>query len=342
MKNTDKHIKTISEWRNCPMANFICSVGIETGLETNMPRGKMLLLSLVNSGVRDWDEQKIERMYECCLCGLCTQCGFDDTDIPAAMAAGRADISEAGLLPEEVKEYAQKIQKDCVWENADVSKLADKPVVFITSDKDNANAFEKIAVKAGVDATVIIEGEHDSALLYELGVWDASNKYLDKIIKLTEEKNIKSVVIDSPHLFDRLKGTEKVVSVTEYIKDLIDNGSLKLENANSKSITYHDPCKLVRGREDETTVRGIFRAANVELKELKYNKKDAKCCGGPTLKVCAPEISKRITLRRIEQVKNINAQKLIVSCSHCFSNFAENETDFEVIKFLDFVLSLAK
>ena len=342
MKNTEKHIKTIEEWRNCPMANFICSVGIETKLETNLPRGRMLLLSLLNSGVRQVGEQEVNRIYECCLCGLCTQCGFDDTNIPAAIAAGRADINEAGFMPEEVKEYAEKIQESCIWEDVDVSTLTKKPVVFITFDTGSADVFRKLAGKAGIDATVIVEGEYDSALLYELGVWDASSKYMDKIIELVNDGNIKSVVIDSPHLWDRLKDNKKVVSVTEYIKQMVDNGSLKLKDAGIKNVTYHDPCKLVRNKEDETTIRGILNAANVELKELRWNKKDAKCCGGPTLKVCAPEISKKITMRRIDQIKDSGAEKLLVACNHCYTNFTENEPGLEVIKILDFILDLAE
>ncbi len=342
MKNIQKHIKTLEEWRNCPMSNFICSVGIETRLETNMPRGKMLLLSLMNEGVREWDEEKVTRVYECCLCGLCTQCGFDDTDIPAAMSAGRADINEAGLQPKAVKDLAKKIQDSSVWEKADVSSMAGKAVVFITADQDNAKTFEKIAEKAGVDVSVIYEGQYDSALLYELGVWDLSKKYLDKIIKITEDKKVKHVVIDSPHLWDRLKSNEKIVSVSEYLKSLIDSGALELKDSELSNVSYHDPCKLVRNKEDETTVRGIFKKANIQLKELRWNKKDAKCCGGPSLKVCAPEISKKITQRRTEQVKEIGADKLIVSCNHCYTNFVENKPDFKVIKLIDFILESAK
>ncbi len=342
MKNTEKHIKTLEEWRNCPMSNFICTVGIETKLETNMPRGKMLLLSLINSGVREFDEQSVNRIFECCLCGLCTQCGFDDTDIPSAIAAGRADINEAGLLPKKVKEFAKTIREDCIWESADISKLKNKPVVFITSDQGNAAAFEKIAGKAGIEATVIVEGKYDSAILYELGIWDISKKYTDKITELTDDENIKSVVIDSPHLWERLKHNKKIIAVTEYIKYLIDNGKLKLKDAKIKNITYHDPCRLVRNAKDETTVRSIFNSAKVELKELRWNKKDAKCCGGPSLKICAPELSKKITERRIGQIKDINAEKVIVSCSHCFSNFKESKPDLKVEKILDFILGLAK
>ena len=342
MKNSDKQVKTINEWRNCPMANFICTVGIETGLEANMPRGKMLLLSLLNTGVRQFSEQTVNRMFECCLCGLCSQCGFDDTDIPAAISAGRADINEAGFLPEKAKEYAKMIQESCIWEDVDVATLVEKPVVFITFDQGNANAFEKIAAKAGIDATIIVEGQYDSAMLYELGIWDVSKKYIEKITQLSESANIESVVIDSPHLWDRLKNNKKIVAVTEYIKSLIDNGSLVLKHAEIKNMTYHDPCKLVRNTEDETTVRSILNAANVELNELKWNKQNAKCCGGPTLKVCAAEISKKITKRRMEQIKDIKAEKLLVSCNHCYANFMENEPDFEVIKLLDLILDLAK
>ncbi len=342
MKNSDKHIKTLKEWRNCPMANFICTVGIETRLETNMPRGRILLLSLLNSGVRELNDESVQRIYECCLCGLCTQCGFDDTDIPAAIAAGRADINEAGMAPEKVQEFAKQIQDNCIWESADVASLAKKPVVFITADQGNADAFKKIAEKAKVDATIVVEGKYDSALLYEMGFWDASNKYLDKIVQLTKQAGVKSVVIDSPHLWSRLKDNEKVVSVSAYVKTLVDGKLLKLKKTGIKNLTYHDPCKLVRNAEDETTIRGILDAASVELKEMRWNKKDAKCCGGPTLKLCAPEIAKKIAKRRIGQVKETGADRLLVSCNHCFSNFTENEPDLKVIKFLDFILEIVE
>jgi hypothetical protein len=342
MKNTDKHIKTIMEWRNCPMSNFICTVGIETRLETNMPRGKMLLLSLVNSGVREWDEEKVSRVFECCLCGLCTQCGFDDTNIPAAMAAGRADIVEAGVAPKKVMEYAKMIQKDCVWEKADISGYTKKPVVFITADSGNAATFEKIAKKAGVDATVVVEGKYDSALHYELGFWDVSEKYLEKIKKIAASDAVKTVVLDSPHLWDRLKDIPKVVAATGYIKSLVDSKQLKLKSTGIKNMTYHDPCKLVRNMEDETTVRGILKAANVELKEMRWNKKDAKCCAGPALKICSPELSKKITQRRIAQIKDTKAEKLLVSCNHCYANFTENDPGVKVVKLLDFILETAE
>lgn len=342
MKNSEKHIKTLKEWRNCPMANFICTVGIETRLETNMPRGRILLLSLLNSGVRKLDEENVQRLYECCLCGLCTQCGFDDTDIPAAIAAGRADIHDAGMTPDKIKQFAKQIQDSCVWETASIPGLAKKPVVFITADQGNADAFKKIADKAKVDATIVVEGKYDSALLYEMGQWDASNKYLDKIAQLAKQDGVKTVVIDSPHLWSRLKDNKKVVSVSEYVKSLVDGKLLKLKKTGIKNMTYHDPCRLVRNAADETTVRGILGAAGVELKEMRWNKKDAKCCGGPTLKVCAPEIAKKIAQRRIEQVKETCADRLLVSCNHCYSNFMENKPDFKVTKLLDFVLEIAE
>jgi len=342
MKNSDKHIKTLKEWRNCPMSNFICTVGIETRLETNMPRGRILLLSLLNSGVRELDTENVQRIYECCLCGLCTQCGFDDTDIPAAIAAGRADINEAGMTPEPVNAFAKQIQESCIWETANVAGFAKKPVVFITADEGNADAFKKITDKAGVDAAIVVEGKYDSALLYEMGLWEASDKYLEKIVQLAKQDGVESVVIDSPHLWSRLKDNKKIVSVSAYVKSLVDGKLLKLKKAGIKNITYHDPCKLVRNAEDETTVRGILSAAGVELKEMRWNKKDAKCCGGPTLKICAPDIAKKIALRRIGQVKETGTDRLLVSCNHCFSNFVDQKPDFKVTKLLDFILEITE
>jgi Fe-S oxidoreductase len=346
MKNALKQFKTIDEWRNCPMANFVCPVAIETRLETNTPRGKMFLLSLLCNGVMNIDEDIVQRMYECCLCGLCTQCGFDDTDIPAAMAAARADICEAGCMPEKVRELGKAIEDGCVWNRyQDVEKLITKEAVaFITWEDENAAAFEKLAKKAGFTPLVIKEGEYDSALLYELGLWDASEKCIEKITKLAANAKIQRVVVDSPHLWDLLKkkaNSDKITPLTSYLKELVDSGKLRLRKTKDV-VTYHDPCRLVRREDDETTVRGLLAAAGIGVAEMRWNKRDAKCCGGPALKIMAPKISENITKRRIREAEDTKAEKLLTACGHCLANFKENGFDKKTVSLLELIVSLAE
>ena len=342
MKNALEHMKTIEEWRTCPMANFICSVSRETGIETNTPRGKMLTLSLLCTNIRELDEDIVNRLNECCLCGLCTQCGFDDTDIPAAIRAARVDIFEAGKMPDAIKEFGEEIQKGCVW--GDEQKVAalmpkESKTVFITSDEQNAKSFSKIAEKAGIDALVIIEGCYDSALLDEIGMRGVSKQYLDRIKGLAENENAQAVVIDSPHLWSLLKssiGNEKIVSVTEFVNRLVNDGRLKFGKAKER-LTYHDPCRLVRNMPEETAVRSILDAAGIDVVEMKWNKKDAKCCGGPALKISSKDIQQKIAKRRVDEIKNTGADKVLVSCTHCYDNFKENDSELKVVKFLDLI-----
>ncbi|MDD5016678.1 MAG: (Fe-S)-binding protein [Eubacteriales bacterium] len=346
MKNSLEHIKTIDEWRNCPMANFICSVSRETGIETNTPRGKMLVLSLLCNGSRTLEKNVVNRIYECCLCGLCTQCGFDDTDIPAAIRAARADICEAGVLPEEIKAFGEDIQKDCVWGDEErVTALipSDKKTVFITSDKENAANFEVLAQKAGIDVLVICEGRYDSALLDEIGMRSVSRQYIGRINRFSENQNVDTVVVDSPHLWSLLnKNTagKKYTALTEFVLSLVEAGRLKFGKAG-ESVTYHDPCRLVRNMPEETAVRGILDAAGIKVFETRWNKKDAKCCGGSALKITAKDIQKKITKRRIDEITATGADRVLVSCSHCYDNFKECDPDLKVVKFLDLILSVA-
>lgn len=342
MNNSMKHYKTIDEWRNCPMANFICPVVKETGLETNTPRGKMFLLSLLCNGAMKLDSDIAKRMYECCLCGLCTQCGFDDTSIPDAMAAARADISENGFLPGKIGEFGRKIEESA-GKSGEMEKLIpkDEVTVFITWGSESGPAFEKLAKKAGIKPLIINDGSYDSALLYELGLWEASDKYVENVLKLSGKENVTRIVIDSPHLWDLLKkkgADKKFMPLTTFIKALIDAGKLKLRKS-SFSLTYHDPCRLVRDMEDETTVRGIFKEAGIQLKEMRWNKKDAKCCGGPVMKIIAPDVSEKITKRRIAMAEDTNAEKLAVACGHCRENF--KECGKETVTVLHLVASLA-
>jgi len=347
MKNALKQYKTIDEWRNCPMANFVCPVAIETKLETNTPRGKMFLLSLLCNGTLGLDENIVQRMYECCLCGLCTQCGFDDTDIPAAMAAARADICEADRLPEKVRALGKAIEDGCLWNQVqDVGGLItrDEAVAFITWEDANAAAFEKLAEKAGFLPLVIKEGDYDSALLYELGLWDASEKCIEKIAELAASAKIQRVVVDSPHLWDLLKKkavSDKIVPLTLFLKELVDSGKLRLRNTK-EVVTYHDPCRLVRREDDETTVRGLLASAGKSVAEMRWNKRDAKCCAGPVLKIMAPKISQQITKRRLREAEDTKAEKLVTACGHCLANFKENSAGLKAVRLLELIVSLAE
>ncbi len=89
-------------------------------------------------------------------------------------------------------------------------------------------------------------------------------------------------------------------------------------------------------------MRGLLAAAGIDVAEMRWNKRDAKCCAGPVLKIMAPKISEQITKRRLREAEDTKADKLLTACGHCLANFKENGADVKAVSLLDLIVSLAE
>jgi Fe-S oxidoreductase len=55
--HTHKHNETIAACRTCLMCRHACTVGNVTQRDTNLPRGKALMLFATQMELLDWDER---------------------------------------------------------------------------------------------------------------------------------------------------------------------------------------------------------------------------------------------------------------------------------------------
>jgi Fe-S oxidoreductase len=333
MKHTQEYIKTVNEWRNCPMANYVCAALDASKTEANGPKGKMFFLSLLIQGHMDWDDQLVKRFYECCLCNRCSGCGFGDTDIAAAVNAARFDIEELDMMPQTVKDYIKKIKDANLWLKASPVD-ANGDIGFITFGGKHAALFDKIAKTAKVKAAIVDEGEFDSALLYELGTkdYEAVVKAIDGFLPG------KKVVVDSPHLALVLKkmsyAPQRYQTLAAYLAEVLPGLPVK---KISKTVTLHEPCRLVRGLDDEESLRKVLDILDVKIKEMRRIKEDARCCGGPTIKIVNPVMSSRIADTRLTMAAETGATEVVVACSHCFDNFEGNDKKLSITDLLSLV-----
>jgi Fe-S oxidoreductase len=70
----------------------------------------------------------------------------------------------------------------------------------------------------------------------------------------------------------------EVLHHSQYIKRLIDEGSIRL-NYTNKEIVYHDPCELGRGSGIYNEPRDVLKHV-ADLKKSGFEKEEALCCGG--------------------------------------------------------------
>lgn len=108
-------------------------------------------------------------------------------------------------------------------------------------------------------------------------------------IEVLNGYEIKRIVTCDPHSFNTLKneypslgGQYEVVHHTQYLKELIDSGRLKIEGRTfkGKRVTFHDPCYLGRANSVfEAPPRQVLAETNAEIVEMKRHKRTALCCG---------------------------------------------------------------
>lgn len=360
----DKYLKTIVEWRFCPMSNYICTVAKETKNEANTPRGKALILSLIHKGMRDFDSSRVERMYQCCLCGLCKTCALDDTDIPGMVRAARADIIIERKAPESVLNVKQTIEnKRPLFERPTqkkpslegVPKKEAEIVYFIDSTiasyfPEIARASIKILKSAGVDFLVAGETGYSGSIMYEMGFFDEAAKLAQENIEIFKTSGCKTVVFSSPHCYRffveqcqelgvSIPSNIKMLHISEYLYSLLEESRILLNNSLAKSVTYHDPCNLGRGRNVYDEPREIIKKVpGIDFQETRWKKDKANCCGGSGLKFTNPKIAKKVARRRIDEIMaHTDTEILVTACPFCKNGFNEVIESSDNIKVYDLV-----
>jgi len=87
-------------------------------------------------------------------------------------------------------------------------------------------------------------------------------------------------------------------------------------NGKKIRVTYHDPCHLVKGQKISAQPRNVLKAIpGVEYVELPGA---SDCCGGGgSFQVEHAEISRKITKRKVDSIRETGAQVLTTCCPGC-------------------------
>jgi Fe-S oxidoreductase len=147
-------------------------------------------------------------------------------------------------------------------------------------------------------------------------------------IEVLNAYQIKKIVTCDPHSFNTIKneypelgGNYTVYHHTQYIKKLIDEGKLIINNEklNNKIVTFHDPCYLGRANGEYNSPREIIKKLGVQVSEMKRNKSSALCCGagGAQMFKDAEKGDKEINILRTEDALETKPQIIATACPYC-------------------------
>ena len=195
--------------------------------------------------------------------------------------------------------------------------------------KKITKAFVKLLNKANIDFAVL--GTEESCTGDPAK--RAGNEFLFQMqamanIEVLNGYEIKKIVTTCPHCFNTIKneypglgGTYEIMHHTQFLKSLLEEGRLKVEGGKfkGKKITFHDPCYLGRANEEYEAPRSLLEKLEVELVEMKRNKKHGMCCGaGGAQMFKEPEAGDTdVNVARTEQALETSSKIIATGCPFC-------------------------
>ncbi len=197
--------------------------------------------------------------------------------------------------------------------------------------KKITRAFCKILDKIGVEFAVL--GPEESCTGDPAK--RAGNEFVFQMMAMTNIEilnayEVKKIVTACPHCFNIIKneypelgGVYEVVHHTQFLKQLMQAGRLKIEGGKfeGKKITFHDPCYLGRANGEYEAPRNLLQKLDAELVEMKRCKSNGLCCGaGGAQMFKEPEKGKKdINVERTEEALAEKPNIIATGCPFCMT-----------------------
>ena len=205
--------------------------------------------------------------------------------------------------------------------------------------KQEADNYKKILIKIGIDFIMLPDEFCCGSPALNAGYESDAIKLARKNIENFKKHDIKRIITNCPACYKNFLNYKEMLPdwdiEVEHITSII-LGYLRKKNIKYRlndRVTYHDPCHLGRHSKIYDEPREILERLGFEVIEMRNNRENALCCGGGAgLKTNNPELANKIAMKRIEQAKSININKIITTCPLCFAHLGEN-SDIEIIEF---------
>ena len=368
----EDQFETIDACRFCFMCRHVCTMGLATGWESDTPRGRALVLFKVLRGHAEYDEDLVQSIYRCCLCGVCqTWCKGDYTP-PEAILAARRDIVEMGLEPEAARQIKQNVlttgnpfglppaDRFKNLELAAPSALSNNgQVLFYVGchtayhQPEIANALLHILQHCGIDVTLLDDETSTGKPLTVLGYHNEAKRMAEMLAARIKDSGCRLLVTACPSSFDALTndypamgidlGGIEVLHASQYLDRLIAQGQLVPSKLLDRAVTVLDSDRLGRFNNIYDEPRRLLQAIpGAELKEMSWTRDLAHSCGeiGGVLQHLYPELSLPLANRVLEEAIGTSAQVLATSCPVAKQSLTK--TGNKDIEILDIVELVAK
>lgn len=161
----------------------------------------------------------------------------------------------------------------------------------------------------------------------------AGNEFVFQMMAMTNIETLNAygitkIVTACPHCFNTIKneypnlgGKYEVLHHTQFLKQLMNEGRLKIEGGKfeGRKITFHDPCYLGRANDEYEAPRTLLQKLDAELVEMKRCKSNGLCCGagGAQMFKEAEKGNKEINIERTEEALGARSNIIATGCPFC-------------------------
>jgi len=352
MKTMAELRQSVLKCNRCGNCQYYCPSFNVSRMETHVARGRLQLIKRNLIEGTGCGETFARRMYQCLLCGNCTEncpAGINTEEIiekireqcvgqmgpPEAMKTTAGNIANTGSITGDNREnrllWFENMEAGSIKAGGKAKYLYFPGCVssLYPSSYSIPQSFSRLLNKAGLDWAVM--GEQESCCSYPLvigGMPEKARAIMEQNVNDISESGAECLVTTCPSCYYMWKTVYpktvskmpdiKILHGTQLLAELV-RGKVFRFNETNCTVSYHDPCDLGRKSGVYDEPREVLKAIpGVKLAEMKFNREKSFCCGGGgNLEMNDASLSNKVARQRVEQALNVNADIIITSCQQC-------------------------
>jgi len=338
----------------CGLCRAACPIYKETGIESNLARGRVRLIKAVLRGEIPLTPNLASKIYLCLLCRQCVTACPSGVEVDAIVKAAREEFAAKGVAPQTMVALARSVEQNKnitgesnasrtlwtegeAWVERAVAAYEGAEVVYFVGCV--ASLFPQVygiprAVAALLDAAGLrfatLQGEEWCCGFPLLvgGMPSRAAELARHNVEVIRRVGAGTLVASCPSCYHTWKfdypeilGEDlgfRVLHSSEILGELVETGRLR-PNPVEMAVTYHDPCDLGRKSGVYEPPRDLLKAIpGIELREMKANRDATVCCGGGgNMEANFPEMVQALARKKVSEISTTGASAVVSSCQQC-------------------------